>query len=88
MTGLRILGILLVVSFGPLLGCASPYDKADADTEGTLPGQCGDGADNDANGLFDCDDPGCQGAPVCDEADADSDSDADGDADADSDSDS
>lgn len=33
--------------------------------EGTQPGACSDGADNDADGLFDCDDPSCAGAPDC-----------------------
>jgi len=35
------------------------------DIEGDLPGECSDGADNDRDGLFDCDDPDCAGAPVC-----------------------
>ena len=33
--------------------------------EGTVPADCTDGADNDGDGLFDCDDPGCAGAPAC-----------------------
>jgi hypothetical protein len=33
--------------------------------EGSLPGDCSDGADNDLDGFFDCNDPGCEGAPVC-----------------------
>ena len=33
--------------------------------EGTGPGECTDGVDNDANGLVDCDDPGCAGSPDC-----------------------
>ena len=39
-----------------LLGCRYEGDNA---------GECADGADNDRNGLFDCDDPGCQAAPDC-----------------------
>ena len=39
-------------------------DEADA-FEGDEPGECTDGADNDRDGLFDCDDPGCEGAPDC-----------------------
>lgn len=35
--------------------------------EGDDPGECDDGADNDGNGLFDCDDPACEAAPVCEE---------------------
>ncbi len=33
--------------------------------EGDEPGECSDGADNDQDGLFDCDDPNCWGAPDC-----------------------
>jgi hypothetical protein len=34
-------------------------------SEGALPGECGDAADNDADGLFDCLDPDCYNAPDC-----------------------
>ena len=37
-------------------------------TEGMNPGECSDGADNDGDGDFDCDDSDCAGAPDCDEA--------------------
>ena len=42
----------------------------DSDTEivlyeGDEPGECSDGADNDKDGLFDCDDDQCAGSPVC-----------------------
>jgi hypothetical protein len=33
--------------------------------EGTEAGDCEDNADNDADGLFDCADPGCAGSSVC-----------------------
>jgi len=33
--------------------------------EGSLPGDCSDSADNDLDTLFDCNDPGCSGAPAC-----------------------
>ena len=33
--------------------------------EGDIIGECSDGADNDRDGMFDCDDPNCAGAPVC-----------------------
>lgn len=33
--------------------------------EGTFAGDCTDGADNDDDGLFDCDDDGCAGSPAC-----------------------
>jgi len=35
------------------------------DIEGNAPGECADGADNDADGFYDCDDTDCFGAPVC-----------------------
>jgi hypothetical protein len=47
-----------------------------AATEGSLPGECGDAADNDGDGLFDCTDPDCYNAPDC--ADDDSSDDEDG----------
>ncbi len=42
---------------------APPVYEADA------PGECSDHADNDLDGLFDCDDPDCFGAPACAAAD-------------------
>ena len=50
------------ILFGLLLfsGCSKEY-------EGDEPGECEDGADNNQDGLFDCDDKGCEGAPVCKE---------------------
>ena len=33
--------------------------------EGDEPGECTDGADNDQDQAFDCDDPGCAGSPLC-----------------------
>lgn len=36
-------------------GCSAARSK----TEGIDPSQCNDNADNDRNGLFDCNDPGC-----------------------------
>jgi hypothetical protein len=58
--------------------------------EGDVAGECYDGADNDHDGAFDCDDTDCAGAPDCREegdADADADADADGDTDTDTDTD-
>ncbi len=45
--------------------------------EGDDPGECADDADNDRDGLFDCDDPECAGAAACQEADTDTDTDTD-----------
>ena len=41
-------------------------DDAD-DYEGDEPGECSDGADNDRDSLWDCDDPDCAGSPDCSE---------------------
>lgn len=55
--------------------------------EGDDVGECNDGADNDSDGLFDCDDNDCSGSLVCQGGDGDVDSDGDGDLDGDADSD-
>ena len=50
--------------------------------EGDDPGECEDGADNDFDGAYDCDDSDCAGAPACaddDDAADDDDDDAVGD---------
>ena len=52
--------------------------------EGTEPGDCTDGADNDADGAFDCDDHSCAASPDCEEDSGVGDG-ADGPADADGD---
>jgi hypothetical protein len=43
-----------------LAGCGE-----DTPVEGQLPGSCTDGFDNDANGVVDCEDPGCASSPDC-----------------------
>ena len=49
------------------MGCGgeSVGERAGLRFEGTEPGDCIDDADNDADGLFDCNDPGCAGAATC-----------------------
>ena len=37
------------------------------DPEGASAGECGDEADNDLDGLYDCDDPDCFASPACQE---------------------
>lgn len=48
---------------------SSSDDNSDDDTaddyEGDEPGECSDGADNDRDSLWDCDDPDCAGSPDC-----------------------
>ena len=88
MTGYQFLSLALCLCVLPACG-----DKEDTgpqppvEYEGDEAGECTDGADNDQDGLFDCDDEGCQGSPDCGEADADTDADTDSDSDADSDAD-
>ncbi|MCK6520527.1 hypothetical protein L6R49_03710 [Myxococcota bacterium] len=55
--------------------------------EGVEVGDCTNAADDDGDGLFDCDDDGCAGSPDCDGEEPEGDADADGDADSDTDTD-
>lgn len=52
-----------VVICGALVGCKAA--EVAGPVEGANPGECEDGADNDVDGYFDCDDNNCWGAPVC-----------------------
>ncbi|TNE88449.1 MAG: LamG domain-containing protein [Deltaproteobacteria bacterium] len=55
--------------FAGLMACmAAPTSEIDL-REGNEPGECTDDADNDSDGLFDCDDPDCAGAVACEELD-------------------
>lgn len=54
-----------------LAGCQT--SDSVARIEGTEAGDCTDRADDDADGLFDCDDDGCAGSPDCAGDSADSD---------------
>jgi hypothetical protein len=49
--------VVLLVSF--TMGCDEEKPEEDERFESTEPGDCTDLADNDADGLFDCDDDGC-----------------------------
>ncbi len=49
----------------------STMESCTVSAEGTSPGDCTDRADNDGDGLFDCDDDGCAGSPDCTERDTD-----------------
>lgn len=70
------------------LACAISCGEEER-TEGQFPGECADGADNDSDGAYDCDDSDCEGSPDCvEEADTDTDADADSDTDTDTDADS
>ena len=67
-----------------LAGTACSFDR---EFEGDEPGECTDGADNDRDGDFDCDDKDCIGGPDCPEVDTSERIDADTDVDADTDTD-
>ena len=56
--------ILLVLFGWTLAGLTACFGGAQ---EGMEPGECSDGADNDADGDFDCNDVDCFGAPDCGE---------------------
>ncbi len=92
-TGLRCLRLALVIcAFLGGSGCSDSGKDITRDTrsarwEGRYSGECEDIADNDGDGLFDCDDPDCASAPNCQETDTDADADADADADTDADAD-
>jgi len=49
-----------------LWGCPPDTVNDEEGYEAGVAGGCDDGADNDEDGLFDCDDPDCDGAPDCD----------------------
>ena len=70
MTSLRlcVLGAALLS-----ISCQDITVRESPELEGDEPGECDDGADNDADGLFDCNDDDCAGAPVCQCEDTDAD---------------
>ena len=55
-----------------LFGCPPAGPPPATEREGDEPGECADGADNDADGAFDCEDTDCAGAPACQGDDDDS----------------
>ena len=69
---------LCLLAIGLLLACG---DDDGGRSEGTEVGDCTDRADNDGDGLFDCDDPGCAGSPDCRDAGTDEDAGMDASAD-------
>ncbi len=84
-TWLKDMVLVLVVCFA-LLGACGGASSA-GEIEGDEPGECDDGADNDGDGLFDCNDSNCAGSLACSGGDADADSDSDSDSDSDTDAD-
>tara|TARA_B100000676_G_scaffold311240_2_gene380386 strand:- start:15441 stop:16931 length:1491 start_codon:yes stop_codon:yes gene_type:complete len=59
--------LVLILIFSSISGCFGGDDSTPALFEGDEPGECSDGADNDQDGLFDCNDPNCAGAAFCSE---------------------
>ena len=54
--------------FWLLAGCAGDslfIEQKEELYEGDAEGECGDDADNDQDGLFDCEDDGCIGSDAC-----------------------
>ena len=68
-----LLSLMLAIPLAVGCGDDGGDDKpSDAESfEGSEPGDCTDLADNDMDGLFDCDDDGCAGSPECEESDED-----------------
>ena len=58
---MAIAATLCIFGCTPEQPTTNPGDQYEGDEEG----ECDDGADNDRDMQFDCDDPGCDGAPVC-----------------------
>tara|TARA_B100000963_G_scaffold279275_1_gene247723 strand:- start:474 stop:2459 length:1986 start_codon:yes stop_codon:yes gene_type:complete len=58
------ISLILLLLSSLISGCLSGEEPPPL-YEGDEPGECSDGADNDQDGLFDCDDPNCAGADVC-----------------------
>lgn len=59
-TRLTLLPLSLTFAFG--LACMGGKE-----VEGDDAGECNDGADNDLNGVFDCDEETCVGSPLCED---------------------
>ncbi len=60
MPAMRILLLSLL-----LAACPTNRPEGGDDYEGDEPGECADGADNDQDGDYDCDDEDCASAPDC-----------------------
>ena len=56
---LRCAGLLFALLVSGSMSCKEEPREADD------PGECSDAADNDLDGLFDCNDPDCYAAPAC-----------------------
>jgi hypothetical protein len=61
---------LLIAAFA---ACTPVTINEVPEREGDDPGECDDDADNDGDGVFDCDDSDCEAADVCSCVDSDGD---------------
>lgn len=57
--------VLFVLPLAAALACATLPPLGRTEAEGAFPGECLDGADNDEDGAFDCDDADCVGSTAC-----------------------
>ncbi len=71
--------LILLSALAFAAGCGDKDDTGSAGYEGDQPGECSDGADNDRDGAYDCDDPDCMASPDCDEPDTDEPTEVEGD---------
>lgn len=62
--GMHCFGAVMLLQFALVAACGDEA-AGKGDREGDRAGQCSDGADNDRNGRFDCDDEGCIGKEGC-----------------------
>ena len=57
--------VLFVLPLAAALACATLPPLGRTEAEGSFPGECLDGADNDEDGAFDCNDADCLGSAAC-----------------------
>ena len=56
-----------LLGLSTFLACGEEEKETRTEPEGANPGECTDGADNDFDGDYDCNDSDCSGAPDCEE---------------------
>jgi hypothetical protein len=72
--------LLLLLALALAVACGDKDDTGSSGYEGDQAGECSDGADNDRDGLYDCEDPDCMASPDCDEPDTGDTTEVEGDA--------
>ena len=61
----QIMKKIVLISSLSLFAMACSESVGEPAGEGSEPGQCEDGADNDDDGYYDCDDNDCFASPAC-----------------------